>query len=241
MNQDKIIKLAPTILMITLLGFSAYSVHGGGDETPAPKATDASTGSTLAQVETEILALESAIVSSASAVRDPFRTAAAAAEEIKAEMTQGGPDHSKRADSTDPIAQSLKEMSLDLTFVQGSEQVAVINGKMYRKGQRLTFPESTEQDAPVSLVMTFVRKDRVFFRGDNKTYSLGYPEKFKSVRHSSPGDNETPLEAEMGEIDPGGELEFYKSLSNSPLGKMGQGLTKSMGIKLPPSKAGGSQ
>ncbi len=58
MNQDKIIKLAPTILMIALLGFSAYSVHGGGEETPAPKAVDAPTGSTLDRVETEIFELE---------------------------------------------------------------------------------------------------------------------------------------------------------------------------------------
>jgi hypothetical protein len=232
MNQAKLIKMAPTVFMVAILGYLAYSVHGGLDEPAAPGAIDTSLSSAISQVEKEVNALESAIVSSASAVRDPFRTVASGAEQSKAETTKDAPE--KVVDTTDRIAEILKGMSLDATFVQGSEQIAIIDGKMYHRGQRLPLPDS-DGEASSPLLIAVVHKDKVFFRGVNKTYSLGYPEHLGGLRHPKPGENEAGVEAEMAEIDPAGELEFYKSLLNSPLGKMGKGLTGSMGIKLPPS------
>ena len=240
MTPAKLSKMAPTVLMVALLAYFGYSVEENIDDPTGASATDSLASSTLARVEKEVLAIESAFVSSAAAVRDPFRTVAAAAEELEEEVTQGGTTQTNHVDHTDAIAEMLKAMTLDATFVQGTEQIAIIGGKMYRKGQKLKFPGSGDE-APRLLVMTFVSKDRVFFRGDNKTYSLGYPDKLHSTPHSKPGDEQTPLGAEMAEIDPGGELEFYKSLANSPLGKLGKGLTNSMGIKLPPASDEGRE
>ena len=75
-----------------------------------------------------------------------------------------------------------------------------------------------------------------------QSYELGYPDKLgnrPSDRHARR--RGSSVDGSIAEIDPEGELAFYKKLLNSPLGKLGKGLTGNPGARGPASGAGMSK
>ena len=71
-----------------------------------------------------------------------------------------------------------------------------------------------------------------------QTYELGYPEKLGNRPADRRPDGGAPVDGSIAEIDPEGELAFYKRLMNSPLGKLGKGLTGNFGAGGPASRKG---
>ena len=121
---------------------------------------------------------------------------------------------------TDPLVEIIAGLSLDATFLQGPDQIAIINGRIYHKGQRLDLPGDDESRPP--LLVLFVKPTGVILRGDGKNYLLGYPEHF--VKKPDEAAMAAAREAEAEQLDPAGQSAMFQKLLNSPLVAMGKGL-----------------
>jgi hypothetical protein len=231
MNTASLLKLAPSLFMVVCLAYSCYTIHGIVPDSSAgrndlAKGLDAMVNDALHAGATEVQALTRA------ALRDPFRIGHKSADAPKAEeVAVADPEK-------DPLAGLVQGLSLDATFLQGKTQIAIINGRMYHRGEHLLL----QGDAGKSLSPLFVQDvgaHRVTLMAHNTKYELGYPDKLGSRPTDQRKSKST--DGSIAEIDPEGELAFYKRLLNSPLGKLGKGLTGNMGAGAPPAKAGRSR
>ena len=77
---------------------------------------------------------------------------------------------------SDLLTEIVKVLKLDATFLQGRDELAIFNGRVYSKGEHLLI--HAKAGNPVSpLVVVSVQPSRVTLRGGDKDYVLGYPEK----------------------------------------------------------------
>ncbi len=108
MDQAKLIKMAPTALMIAFLGYLGYSVDSGIEEQAAAltSAAQSTAGAVISQIESDVSSIESAVTPSSAAIRDPFRTMSSIEEEKKA-MQAGDGTLITDADEGDQIAEML--------------------------------------------------------------------------------------------------------------------------------------
>jgi hypothetical protein len=149
-------------------------------------------------------------------LRDPFwvptpATSAPDAEEKELSV----------AAENDDLAEIVRGMSLDATMIQGRQQLAVIDGRVYSRGQRIAIP-GDESRTDRSLTVVAVTRTSVLLRGETKHYSLGYPEQLGKKKEDA--DSESAKEQAISEIDGGAQMEMFQRLLKSPLGKMGQGV-----------------
>jgi hypothetical protein len=108
---------------------------------------------------------------------------------------------------------------------------------MYNQGQHLLLhADSGKSYSP--LFIQNVQAQRVTLKAHNKTYELGYPEKLGARPADRREGGGATKDGSIAEIDPEGELAFYKKLMNSPLGKLGKSLTGKTGAGAAPSQAG---
>ena len=102
-------------------------------------------------------------------LRNPFQAVTPPA------ATSDAPEPDAAAPPTsDPLADIIAGLSLDATFLQGRDQIAIINGRIYHKGQKLDLPGDDESRPPV--LVLFVKPTGVILKGGGKNYLLGYPE-----------------------------------------------------------------
>ena len=138
--------------------------------------------------------------------------------------TSHAPDDSKAESLTDFV----KSLTLDATFLQGKTRIAIISGRIYHQGQHLVVRgESGKADSP--LLVQRVQAHSVTLGVRGKTYELGYPDQLGSRPALAKDRGSNRADGTLAEVDPEGELAFYKRLLNSPLGKMGKSLTGNMG------------
>jgi hypothetical protein len=150
--------------------------------------------------------------------RDPFRTGPKPAEAVKAaEAVLADPE-------TDPLSDFVRSLSLGATFLQGKTQIAIINGRMYKQGEHLILEHEGEK-VPSPLFIEHVKMHGVTLRAHDTKYELGYPEQLGSRPADARPASGPAKDGSIAEIDPEGELAFYKKLLNSPLGKLGKSLT----------------
>ena len=169
------------------------------------------------------------------ALCDPFRiNVKSAAAPGPAEVTGADSDP-----DSDPLAGVVQGLSLDATFIQGKTQIAIINGRMYNQGQHLLLQADSRKSFSPLFVQN-VQMQRVTLMAHNKIYELGYPEKL-GARPAEGRKGGASTDGSIAEIDPEGELAFYKKLMNSPLGKLGKGLTGDIRPAGPRSKTGKSR
>jgi hypothetical protein len=151
--------------------------------------------------------------------RDPFVVAARPEAAAAATAARATPPP---APPSDPLADVVAGLSLDATFIQGRDQLAIINGRIYQKGQTLTLPGPADASRP-PLSVLFVRPTGVLLKGGDKNYLLGYSDQL--VRKPGPDkDAAAAREAELAELDLGGQSALFERLLNSPLGALGRGL-----------------
>ncbi len=228
MKPADLLKRTPTVLALASLSYACYSVHGSvAPPTAAPsslaKGLDVMVKDVLHAGADEMRGLEDAVF------RDPFRSGPVEAPATKAEAkAEGGVDH---------LAEVVKCLTLDATFVQGRAQIAIISGREYHRGQHLIMEDDTGKSYS-QLYVASVQAHSVTLGTHNKTYELLYPDTFAKKPSADDAHHGAPTEAEMTEIDPEHELAFYKRLANGPLGKLGKSLT---GIGGPPSSQGAVQ
>lgn len=227
MNTARLLKSAPILIMVVCLSYACYKIHailpdsgaGGND---LAKGLDVMVEDAIHAGADDVRALTRV------ALRDPFRIrlkpATAAAHE---DVTTADPE-------SDPLTGVVQGLSLDATFLQGKTQIAIINGRMYHRGQHLLLQgDSRKSFSP--LFVQNVQVQRVTLMAHNRTYELGYPEKLGNKPDDRRKGGGTSADGSIAEIDPEGELAFVKRLVNSPLGKLGKSLTGNMGAGVPGS------
>ena len=95
---------------------------------------------------------------------------------------------------------------------------------MYHQGEHLIV-ETNGEKVRSPLFVQQVQLHGVTLAAHNATFELGYPDKLGDRPADHRGDGKAGRDGSMAEIDPEGQLAFYKKLLNSPLGKLGKGLT----------------
>ncbi len=212
MNPSQMARIAPTAVLLAYLIYSGYSL-----ESSMPLATDQKAGiargldvlmNEVAEVGEELLRLEGDL-------RDPFQIVVPPPPEPEPnEVVAAVPP-------PDPLEAIVSALNLEATFVQGKEQIAIIDGRIYSKGQRLKIDEARAPDA--RLVLLFVKPTGVILRGDGRNYALAYPDHFPTREPVRPVADADPP------IDLGGQMEMFQKLLGSPLGALGKGLIGNLG------------
>ena len=229
MNTAKILKYIPTTIMIVGLAFACYKIHAtvpgaGAGRAELAKGLDVMVNDVLHSGAEEVQAL----------ARDPFRTGPKPVDAAKAaEAALADPE-------TDPLSDFVHSLSLGATFLQGKTQIAIINGRMYKQGEHLILERDGDK-VPSPLLIEKVHAQRVTLRAHDIKYELGYPDQLGSRPPDAQPASGSPRDGSIAEIDPEGELAFYKKLANSPLGKLGKSLTGNPGAGGPAAGAGKSQ
>ena len=164
MNTRKLLKLAPTVIMAAVMGYSTYAVQPAG---PVPAATNKSKSdspiASLVQPNAEKVN-DPALL---KPIRNPF---VAIVQSAPHGHGKGGANAGQAA--SDPYRVLLQQMTLNATFIQGSAEYASINGRLYRRGERLDGPDGGQS----GLSIVRVKPTEVVLEAEGKYYTLAYPE-----------------------------------------------------------------
>jgi hypothetical protein len=217
MNTAKLLNRAPTLIMVAFLAYACYKI-----QTILPGATagrkELTNGLDVLVKDVLHAGAEEARALTRDALRDPFRTRPKKAEATKTvDVATADPE-------SDPLAGFVHSLSLDATFLQGKTQIAIINGRMYHKGEHLIFLDEGAK-VPSPLFLESVQVHRVTLRAHNTNYELAYSDQLGDRSGAPKPASRSATDGSIAEIDPEGELAFYKKLANGPLGKLGKGLT----------------
>jgi hypothetical protein len=223
MKTALLLKRAPTLITMVCLTYACYSIHASTSG-PATPAADLATGfeglmsDVVKAGEAEVQVLENAMH------RDPFSVVVPAVDPATAAATTDGGD--------DPDSLSLagivSGLTLDATFLQKDTQIAIVSGRMYHRGDYLVIKTDAGKAFSPLLVQN-VQPHEVTLTARGKAYKLGYPDQLGSRPAVSKDPAPASTDGSIAEIDPEGELAFYKKLLNSPLGRMGKSLTGNIG------------
>jgi hypothetical protein len=222
MKTAVLVKRSPTLIIVTLLSYACYSVNASVTDLDASRAAvanglDVMIKDVIASSKDEVQSLSRVVL------RDPFRAVVKATVAPKA-VIEPSPDDSK----AESHSEFVKSLTLDATFLQGKTRMAIISGRIYHQGQHLVIRgESGKADSP--LVVQSVQAHSVTLGTRGKTYELGYPDQLGNRQALANDRGNNRADGTLAEVDPEGELAFYKRLLNSPLGKMGKSLTGDMG------------
>jgi hypothetical protein len=216
MNTAKLSRLAPLLIMVSFLAYCGYAMLASGDD---PEGSNTTLAKEVDAVAADIAAVSDAIKAGASSVlRDPFRvapkTGTLAGDSAARGDAAGDPD-------VDPVAEIVQGLTLEATFVQGRDQMAIIGGHVYSKGEHLR-SDNDPDGTYAKLIVVNVLPTKVILHADGQNYELRYSDRLGSREdRASTGGAESPQEA-MAEIDPGGQLAMFQKLMNGPLGALGK-------------------
>jgi hypothetical protein len=220
MTTTKLIKMTPTLIVLAVLSYTIYA--------SLSDATDVRTETSQAGSPPRNGASGSAEVgdgSSSTGVRDPFQETSRSATVVTAvsKPTDGPPPTAE----PDPIAEIVEGLKLDATFIQGRDQIAIIDGHLYAQGQRLLIEDGASQSSP-TLVVARVFPTKVILSAGGKYYELRYPDQFgpRPGDRSKPGSDPSPI-AEPAELDGGYETMLLRSILDMALGKNQTGNSRS--------------
>lgn len=218
MKTAQLLRRAPTLVVFAVVAYAAYSIHGilqgaTGDKNDLAKGLGVMMKDVLRAGADEVRDLEKVVI------RDPFRVGSKQAEAAQAEKAAPpeGPDENS-------LAEFVKSLTLDATFVQGRTQIAIINGRTYQQGQHLMV-QNDDGQSHSPLLIEQVHSHSVTLAARGRQYELGYPDQLGKRTETTKAQTRKPTDGTLAEIDPGGQLAFYKKLLNSPLGKLGKSLT----------------
>jgi hypothetical protein len=234
MKMATLLKRAPTLIMVAFLAYACYSIH---EIMAGPEAAGTDLANGLDVMLKDVLRASADEVQGLSKkmLRDPFQVVLEAANAPKPPEPE--PSDDAEADS---LATIVGGLTLDATFIQGKTQIAYINSRMYHQGQHLLIQDNSGKSYSPLFVKS-VRAQGVTLGARGKTYELGYPDQLGNRPAVGPARGPGSVDGSIAEIDPEGELAFYKRLANSPLGKMGKSLTGNMGVGAVANQAGKSK
>ncbi len=170
MTPAKLLNLAPIMIMIAVLVYASSSIHTSTDNSVAgpsglTKGADA--------VVHGIVTAGDAVAQGLGGLRDPFyvrlKHGAVADTPQSQDVATLGP-------SLDTLAEIVQGLTLGATFVKGAEQMAIINGQVYHRGQHLLLDGASDQ-SPSPLLVFNVLPTKVVLEANGKYFVLGYPDK----------------------------------------------------------------
>ena len=175
MNTLKLLKLAPTLTMVAVMAYAAYSIN---PPVPSPLST-ATASPALAVWNGDRPDTGAGSRSEASTAADLIRGRNPFAVLVKS--TQGGKARGDLATSqnaqVDPYVALVQGLALNATFVQDTTQYASINGRLYQRGQHLDGPD----DRATSLVIAQVTPAQVTLEANGNRYTLAYPDQLMAA------------------------------------------------------------
>jgi hypothetical protein len=215
MNATKLIKLSPMLMMIAFLAYAGYSIHASAVD---PDAGPSALAKEVDGVVQEMRAVSNAIASlPAGSLRDPFQVVA---KPVAAEIADETEDDAPLEPASDSLADIVQGLRLDATFLQGREQIAVIDGRIYSRGQHLLDGGENGKSAS-KLVLVGVLPSKAILHADGRNFVLSYSDQLGSRSDKTRGAGAgAPQAAETAEIDLGGQLALFQKLLNSPLGAL---------------------
>src|SRR4051812_46625740 len=162
------LKKAPTLIVVAVTGFVAWPIlFPEGDQGPPKSSSKPPESAKLTKSVVE------------TPTRDPFQAARSRAPAALAATpaTRADPGSrgagSKGADLPERPAEDdrvLQGMRLGGTFIDGREQLAVIDHKVYARGDQLRGPDGS----PLPYVISEVRKDRATIRRGRREFVLAF-------------------------------------------------------------------
>jgi hypothetical protein len=215
MNITKLLKMTPTLILIASLGHASYSLHGS---LPARASVQADVAKGLDMVEGLLASGTATAERLIGEFRDPFQVGGT--PKPKPDAAESHKDVPANPPA-DPLADLVRGMTLDATFFQGRDQLAIIDGRIYSRGQRLRF-RGDPDGASSPLVLAIVLPARVILRGNNRSYVLSYPDQLGRRPDTPRPGIAGPPEASM--LDPSGQLAVIRKLLDSPLGALGRSI-----------------
>jgi hypothetical protein len=192
MNTTRLLKLAPTMIVVAAMAYAAYSINlqttAGSVSLPATPPPP-SRGGDRPEVGTpdEL----SVTATGLQQGRNPFVALSSTSQGHKA-----GTDHASGPGArVDPYIALVEGLSLNATFVQGKTQFASINGKLYQQGQHLNDTGSETS----SLVLAQVTPSEVVLEANGSRYRLGYPDQFRSPSDQPAAAGMMPRDSRTGQ------------------------------------------
>jgi hypothetical protein len=180
MNAARLIKHGPMLILVAFLAYAGYSIHASADD---PGEDQAGQVKDVNAVQKEIVTADNAEEGvQAGGLRDPFQVVVKPGPVASAHGS-----HDDDAPNSDLLAEIVRGLKLDATFLQGGDELAIINGRIYSKGERL-FINAKSGNALSPLVVVRVVPGWVTLRGGDKDYVLGYPDQpvLSRKTHTSP-------------------------------------------------------
>jgi hypothetical protein len=216
MNTAKFLRLAPTLILASFLAYSSYSMQA---TLPGAAEERAELSKGLDAMVQDILSSGTVAVDRLGGeLRDPFQVG------LKPGAPAATQDAAPPSPEVDPLAEIVRGLKLDATVLHGRDQIAIIDGRIYSRGQHLRVDDGSGPAAS-PLFLLVVQPSKVILRADSKNYVLGYPDQLGRKPDSGNEAASRSAKAEaMDEIDPGGQLALFQKLLNSPLGALGKSM-----------------
>ncbi len=168
MKVAKLIKLAPMLMLVAFLAYAGYSIHASADD---PAEDPSGQVKNLNAVVQDIPTTGNAIQGGHTvALRDPFQVSLKLVAATVASKSQDEPSL-----DSDLLAKIVQGLKLDATFLQGRDEMAIINGRVYSKGHYLIIDANSGKSSPKLFVVS-VLPAKVILRGGDKDYVLSYPD-----------------------------------------------------------------
>ena len=218
MKIARLVKIAPTLLLVAFLAYAAYSIQVSLSNPAATRSGQANEGDAMG---TKALASdEVGAASTGDQVRDPFQGGSrpVAPAIVAPEPEQAAPITLQ----SDPIAVLVQEMSLEATFIQGRDQIVIIDGRMYSKGQQLLLDveDDSGKSSSTSLLVARVMPTKVILQAGNTQYELGYPNQLGRRPDDGPRTgSEPPRVPDLTALGPTNQLGMIQTLLNLMSGK----------------------
>jgi hypothetical protein len=214
MTPAKLINLLPMLIMVSFLGYTGYSIHASAGD---PAAASSGLEKDLDSMLQNMIAVGDAVAdSTSSALRNPFQVRSQPAAVAHAVDAALDPD-------VDKMPEIVQRLKLGATFLQGRDQMAIIDGRIYCKGQHLLVDGDSGKSS-ATLTVINILPDKVILHGGDKNYVLGYPDQLGGRQDKARGEGS---ETATAEIDAGGQLALFQKLLNGPLGALGKSVTGS--------------
>jgi hypothetical protein len=168
MNAARLIKHGPMLILVAFLAYAGYSIHASADD---PGEDQAGQVKDVNAVQKEIVTADNAEEGvQAGGLRDPFQVVVKPGPVASAHGS-----HDDDAPDSDLLAEIVLGLKLNATFLQGGDELAIINGRIYSKGESL-FINAKSGNALSPLVVVGVVPGWVTLRAGDKDYVLGYPD-----------------------------------------------------------------
>jgi len=175
MNTLKLLNLVPTLTMVAVMAYAAYSTNprvpsplSTATASPAPAVWNGDMPDTGAGPRSEASTAADLIRG-----RNPF---VVRVKSILGDKAMGDLATSQNA-QVDPYVALVQGLALNATFVQDTTQYASINGRLYQRGQQLDGPN----DEASPLIVAQVTPAQVTLEANGHRYTLAYPDQLTAA------------------------------------------------------------